>query len=176
MDFFIDSGIVIGYSDTSPEEKFHEPSKKFARKYPPKENGYYSMKYIIKEEIRSTERKRLEQRTKKVLKLFPQRAKIFCGYIKDVANRSHSPFDALFKQIYDHLMAVREDHKRKEHDAKLLTSAFIWAYEDNTLQNPHFITTDWTDICKNKPEIYDFATSCLSGNRLKIRFVIDFVS
>ncbi|MFZ0674958.1 MAG: hypothetical protein WB811_02085 [Methanoregula sp.] len=175
MDFFIDSGVVIGYSDTG-DEKFHDPCKEFIRKFPPKENGYHSIKYIVNEEIRSTEKKRLEQRKKNALKLFPQRAKIFCDLINDVANKSHLSFDTLFKQIHDYLIAVRTDLKRKEHDAKLLTSAFIWAYEDGTLQNPHFITTDWTDICKNKPKLYSFVTSCLPKNCLKISFVIDCVS
>jgi hypothetical protein len=175
LDFFIDSGIAIGFSDTG-DEVFHGPCQRFVRKYPPKENNYHSIKYIIMEEIRSTERKRLEQRTKKILKLFPQYAKIFLGYVNDVSNRSHASFGTLFALIHDHLIKANPNNKRKEHDAKLLASASIWAIEDKTLQTPHFITTDWTDICKNRVAVYSYATSCLSENRLKIRFVIDMVS
>jgi len=120
--------------------------------------------------------KRLLQRKKNIIKLFPQRAKVFCNYINDISNRSHNSFNNLFNLIHAHLIAECIGNKRKEHDAKFLASALIWAYEDKTLRSPHFITTDWGDICKNRSAIYNFAVSCLSENCLKIRFIFDMIS
>ena len=176
MDFFIDSGVVIGYADGG-DPHFHEPCKSFVRKYPFGSNGYYSLKYLILQEIRETELKRREQRKKNIVKLFTQRAKIFLDQIQEVTNTTHASLKLLFNQIHAYLLAKRKDLKRKEHDARFLTSAFIWDYEDKTLATPHFITTDWCDICENKQDLTDIANKELStSSSLNIQFVIDMVT
>lgn len=175
MDFFIDSGVVIGFSDQG-DLTFHEPCKKFVKQYPIKTHGYFSLVYLIKEEIRDTELKRLIQRKKNIIKLFTQRAKRFCDDLKDIENTTHISFKHLFEKFHSYLLTVRKDRKRKEHDARFLASAFIWELEERKLITPHFITTDRGDISDNKKNITEIANNELSNiSRLEIKFVIDMV-
>jgi len=73
----------------------------------------------------------------------------------------HSLFSDLFSELNHFLEINKIDTNLKDRDAKILSHAFLWDYHNLSLQKPHFITVDETDICDNRTDIKNIAQICL---------------
>lgn len=175
MNFFVDTGVIIGYSDIK-DDLFYQQCSTFIKNYPFKSNSYHSNRNIVKTEIKNIQKRRKEHRTNKVFRLFIQRAKIFCEHISDSSYDEHQSYSTLYYQIHQTLKNYGKKGHQMDHDAKLLTSSYIWAVVNSDLKDPQFITTDFHDIYKNRELIEKEANLCLScKSKLMIKFIADMV-
>jgi predicted nucleic acid-binding protein len=173
LDIFVDTGIVIGYSDIS-DTTFHEPCKTFVERHKLGSNGYYSNLRVINEEIRTKELERRKIKPQRVMRRFTQRAKIFIDHLRDASYETHKDFMTIYTDLHTFLLSVKNDLKRKEHDAILLTSAHLWGCLETNLVESHFLTTDYGDIVRNKDEIQRRVNLYLpTATKLKIKYILE---
>lgn len=148
----MDTGIIIGYADKK-DLNFHKPCSDFVEKYRFKTNKYYSNINVINTEVLKKERERSKIQTKHIFRLFIERAKIFRDHLIDASYEGHGLFNDLFNEMHLTLVKYGKPNHEMTRDAKLLTSSFLWDYEQEGLCTPHFLTTDYHDIYKNRDEI-----------------------
>jgi hypothetical protein len=174
LDIFVDTGVVFGYAWIDDEE-FHAECLAFRRKHPVGKNKYYSTKNILKKEIDGLTDKRTAS-VRRVIRRIINRAEEFYGIIDDVAYPNHSKYPEIFGKIHAVLLKYNKKPEKKNHDAIYLANAHIWENETAGLVEPHFVTTDKTDIYENRDEIQNEVNACLScTTALTIEYVRNLV-
>jgi hypothetical protein len=168
LDIFVDTGVVFGWS--FDEDYFYPHAIVFVRKYPFKNNDYYSTKNILEIEINKIAPERtngITRRLRKIMRFF----KTFFDHITDVSQHMHPEYGHLRFQILQVLVA-NGSHSKKDRDSIFLTNAFIWDTIKEKLVTPHFITTDKNDIYANKIAIKSVVSSCLNCSpKLNIEYL-----
>ncbi|MHB8164700.1 MAG: hypothetical protein ACYDDV_10250 [Methanoregula sp.] len=170
MDFYLDTGTIYGRIDHTDRE-LNPCCISFFRKFPFKSNNFFTTKYIVEEELSNVRFKRT-QGLPKTGREVERRARLILQGINNVEYSSHCVFKPLSGELESFLISAAENGSPKDHDAKLLTNAYLWEKNMSNLQKPHFVTTDGKDINNNKDEIQSIAEkhlACKTG--LFIAFV-----
>jgi hypothetical protein len=170
MDFYLDTGTIYGRIDHT-DVQLNPCCISFFRKYPFNSNNFFTTKYIVKAELDNVRLKRT-QGLPKVGREVERRARLILEDIRDIEYSSHGIFKPLSAELEAFLISAAENKTPKDHDAKLLTHAFLWENDMADLQTPHFVTTDGIDINNNRDEIRSIAEkhlTCKTG--LYIAFV-----
>lgn len=158
MDLFLDSGLVYGFLDSN--DSFHRRITRFFNFYDFDQHRYYTTKRVVQLEIKNIRRKRVWGGNKQERE-FQRMLLEFVETITDIDFFNHHLFDRLFKVILEVLELRKKDTNPKEHDADLLTNAYLWDFSDGELDTPQFVTIDGNDISRNREEIKDEVETCL---------------
>jgi hypothetical protein len=170
MDFYLDTGTIYGRIDHNDED-LNPCCISFFRKYPFNNHKFFTTKYIVKAELDNVRLKRTLG-LPKVGREVERRARLLLENITDIEYSSHEKFKPLSGELEAFLLSAAAQKTPKDHDAKLLTHAYLWEKNMANLQNPHFVTTDGLDINNNKTTIQSIAEkhlACKTG--LYISFV-----
>lgn len=153
MDFYLDTGVIYGRIDHN--DPFNPICIDFFRIHPFNGNNFHTTKYIVEKELENVRFKRTLG-LPKVGREIERRARLLLKQIKNVEFSAHPSYKLIFTELETMLLSYSKKKKPKEHDAKLLSNAYIWD-ATSPLIDPHFITIDDEDIAQNKVEIQKIA-------------------